>query len=113
MNWLWENTATYDFAVAEHNFNVLAGYTSQKERTEFQSVTAANFPNDLVQTINAGTVTGGTSTASEWAIQSYLGRVNYNFRNKYFYRPVSGGMAVRGSAATINGAIFHRFRRDG
>ncbi len=84
LNWLWENTATYDFSLSEHNFNVLAGYTSQKERTEFQSLTAANFPNDLVQTINAGTVTGGTSTATEWAIQSYLGRVNYNFRNKYF-----------------------------
>ncbi|MCH5720235.1 TonB-dependent receptor [Niabella hibiscisoli] len=34
--------------------------------------------------MNAGTVTGGTSTATEWAIQSYLGRLNYNFRNKYF-----------------------------
>ncbi|MCH5720236.1 SusC/RagA family TonB-linked outer membrane protein [Niabella hibiscisoli] len=32
LNWLWENTATYDFSVAEHNFNVLAGYTSP-ERT--------------------------------------------------------------------------------
>ncbi|WP_245893585.1 TonB-dependent receptor [Sphingobacterium gobiense] len=84
LNWLWENTVTYDFVMADHSFNVLAGYTSQKERTEFQSVTAANFPNDLVQTINAGTVTGGTSTASEWAIQSYLGRVNYNFMNRYF-----------------------------
>ncbi len=84
LNWLWENTATYDFSVNEHDFNLLAGYTSQNERTEFQSVTASNFPNDLVQTINAGTVTGGTSTASEWAIQSYLARMNYNFRNKYF-----------------------------
>lgn len=84
LNWLWENTVTYDFSLTDHNFNVLAGYTSQKERTEFQSVTASNFPNDLVKTINAGTVTGGTSTASEWAIQSYLARVNYNFLNKYF-----------------------------
>ena len=84
LNWLWENTVTYDFDVEEHSFNILAGYTTQKERTEFQSVTAGNFPNDLVQTINAGTVTGGTSTAAEWGIQSYLARLNYNFKDKYF-----------------------------
>ena len=83
-NWLTENTITYDKQFGEHHFTVLAGYTAQHQRDEYAQVTASNFPNDLVHTINAGTITGGTSVASEWSLISYLARVNYNYRSRYF-----------------------------
>lgn len=84
LNWLNENTITYDKKINDHNLNVLAGYTVQKQNDEFQSATATNFPNDLVRTLNAGIVTGGTSTRTEWAMISYLARLSYNYRGKYF-----------------------------
>lgn len=83
-NWLTENTLNYDLKLGDHSLNVLAGYTVQKQRDDFLSATAANFPNDLIHTLNAGTVNGGTSTLSEWSMISYLARVNYNYKNKYF-----------------------------
>lgn len=84
INWLTENTLNYTKQLNDHSLNVLAGYTAQKQHDEFQSSTATNYPNDLVQTQNAGTVTSGTSTLSEWSMISYLARLNYNFKNRYY-----------------------------
>jgi TonB-linked SusC/RagA family outer membrane protein len=84
LNWLSENTLTYDKHFGDHNLNVLAGYSVQKQRDEFATVTSGSFPNDLVETLNAGVVTSGSSTATEWSMISYLGRAQYNFQNKYF-----------------------------
>lgn len=84
LNWLWENTLTYTRQIDRHNVTFLAGYTAQAQRDEYASVSGSNFPNDLVETLNAGTVTGGTSLASEWSLLSYLARVNYNYANRYF-----------------------------
>lgn len=83
-NWLSENTLTYDKKIGEHGITGLLGYTIQKQRDETMYVAANNFPNDLVHTLNAGTVTAGNTTASEWSLLSYLARVQYNFKNKYF-----------------------------
>ena len=84
LNWLTENTLNYDKQFGNHGVTALVGYTAQKQRDEYSALTASNFPNDLVQTLNAGTANGGTSLASEWSMLSYLARVNYNFLDKYF-----------------------------
>ncbi len=84
LNWLWENTLNYQKQFKEHSFNLLAGYTAQKQRDEFQSATASNYPNDLVQTLSAGTVTSGTSTLTSWSMISHLARLSYDFKNRYF-----------------------------
>lgn len=84
-NWVWENTLDYVFKVKEnHHFNILAGYTSQKNTTKATEVDGTGFPNDAVTTLNAATVTSGTSAESQWSLISFLGRVNYNFSEKYF-----------------------------
>lgn len=85
LNWLSENTLTYDKRFNDHSLNVLAGYSVQKQRDEFASVTSGSFPNDLVETLNAGVVTSGSTFATEWSIISYLARAQYNFQNKYFF----------------------------
>lgn len=84
LNWLTENTLTYEKQFGKHGLTVLAGYTVQKQRDEYSTQTSGGFPNDLVPTLNAGMPTSGTSTATEWAMLSYLARVNYNYRNRYF-----------------------------
>jgi TonB-linked SusC/RagA family outer membrane protein len=95
-NWLWENTLTYNFTLNDaHKFNILLGYTSQKNRTDASQVDGTGFPNDAVQTINAATITSGTSSASEWSLLSYLGRINYNFSDRYF---VSASLRRDGSS---------------
>ncbi|PSL43098.1 TonB-linked SusC/RagA family outer membrane protein [Chitinophaga niastensis] len=95
-NWLWENTLNYQFALnSKHKFDVLAGYTSQKNTTKANETDGTGFPNDAVQTLNAATITSGTSTTSQWSLLSFLGRINYNYADKYF---VSASIRSDGSS---------------
>lgn len=82
--WLNENTLTYDKTFHnDHHLNLLAGYTSQKAHSENAYLSGINFPNDLVQTLNAATISSGGTTVTEWSLLSYLGRVNYSYKSKY------------------------------
>lgn len=82
-NWLAENTLSYDKTFGQHALSAVAGYTAQKNKIRMNQVQAENFPDDLVKTVSGGQVTGGTSTQEEWSLVSYLGRVNYSFKDKY------------------------------
>ncbi|CAL1518518.1 TonB-dependent receptor [Chitinophaga sp. MM2321] len=83
VSWINENTLTYNNTFGKHNLNVLAGVTEQKSTFNSTAVNANSFPNDLVPTLNAGIVTGGSSLKSQWTLLSLLGRVNYNYDQKY------------------------------
>lgn len=83
-NWLVENTLTYDKLFNEkHHLNILVGYTAQKDLIERNGLYATDFPNDFVQTLNAGEITSGFSAISEWSLLSYLSRVSYDYEGKY------------------------------
>jgi TonB-linked SusC/RagA family outer membrane protein len=84
VNWLNENILSYKKTFGEkHELDLLAGFTSQKNKSEYNSLAATNFPTDLVPTLNAGQVTSGGTGISEWSLLSYLGRVNYTYAGKY------------------------------
>ncbi len=82
-NWLLENTLNYNTSSGPHSFNVLGGYTAERQFDETQNVIARNFPDDQVTTINGGEITGGDQEQSEWSLVSALGRVNYTLLNRY------------------------------
>ncbi|MBC6491399.1 TonB-dependent receptor [Flavihumibacter stibioxidans] len=83
VNWLSEFTLAYNKSVGKHSVNSVLGYTIQKENFESNFVSATNYPNDLVQTINAGIINGGSSDRQQWSLLSYLARVNYSYDRKY------------------------------
>ncbi|WP_414003799.1 TonB-dependent receptor [Maribacter sp. 2304DJ31-5] len=86
VNWLVENTLTYERTFGEkHNFNALLGTSFQEETFSFSEVTATDFPNDFVETLNAGIVNGGTSTSTKSVLVSYLARVQYDYDDKYLF----------------------------
>lgn len=85
---LWENTANYMKEIAEgHHLTVLGGYTVQFGRNEGLDLFGKNFTNDLLDWNNLSDAETKTrqigSSASEWAIISYLGRINYSIRDRY------------------------------
>ena len=84
LNWVIENTLAYDKVFNEkHNVNLLIGYTFQEETFNSNLVTATDFPNDFVETLNAGIVNGGNSLSSKSTLVSYLARARYDFDGKY------------------------------
>ncbi len=84
-SWLTENTLNYTKAFGKHNFNVLGGFTFQKFRQQENFIGAVGLANTIVRTItDFNAVTEARSVVEEWSLVSLLGRVNYNFDNKYF-----------------------------
>ena len=82
--WLNENTLTYNKKFGEHSFNALLGFTAQKFRSDNINLTASPYTNDLIQTINAAqAISNWGQTVNEWSMLSYLGRINYSYKNRY------------------------------
>ncbi|HOY18115.1 MAG TPA: TonB-dependent receptor [Haliscomenobacter sp.] len=85
--WLIENTLSYTKAIKEHSLNVLAGYTQQSYQNESVIANARGFVSDLLtyNNISSGSLNVlPASSASAWTLQSFLGRINYNFDRKYY-----------------------------
>lgn len=83
-NWLAEFTLNYSRQFDKHTVNALAGYTAQKEYMALNSISGTNFANDEIRTINAaGLITNASTTQQEWALLSYLARLNYSYDNTY------------------------------
>ena len=83
INWLTEYTLSYAKKIGKHSFDALAGYTIQKNNFESNYLSATNFPNDLVPTLNAGVVSEGSSGKQQWSMISYLARLNYRYNDRY------------------------------
>ncbi len=82
--WLSENTLTYQKAIGKHDFSVLGGITLQESGYQNTFARSEGFPNGTVATLNAGSrKIDASSSASQWALFSYLGRVSYKFSDRY------------------------------
>lgn len=86
INWVSRNTLNYSTDFGENNeLKVLAGFTAQKNKIERNEVHAKDFPDDKVHTVNGGIIKGGNGFTSKWSLVSYLGRVNYTYKDKYLF----------------------------
>jgi TonB-linked SusC/RagA family outer membrane protein len=86
----WANTLTYQKSFGEHNLEALVGITNQESFSQNVVADGRGLPNAATDNENLRyldlaisnfAVSGG---AGEWGILSYLGRINYNFKGKYF-----------------------------
>lgn len=87
----WENTTRlllkYDKSVERHAFNLLAGYERIHNYTDEFGARRAGFPLPDYQYLDAGSTEEQTNsgTAYEWGLQSFFGRLNYAFDDKYLF----------------------------
>ncbi|WP_145710288.1 SusC/RagA family TonB-linked outer membrane protein [Chitinophaga japonensis] len=83
---LSEQTLTYNKQLGDHSLNVLAGYTFQQHEGDGLYVYAGGFNDERDEYRyfdNATLFYKPSSSKNKWAIESYLGRVNYDYKNKY------------------------------
>jgi TonB-dependent starch-binding outer membrane protein SusC len=87
VTWLSEFTLNYDRTFADrHALNALVGTTFQGFQAERLFAFALDFPDNRTGYHNLGSALNPQPPANgetSWGIISYLGRVNYAFRNKY------------------------------
>ena len=84
INWVTSHTLGYNVSLmADHYLDALVGFESQKNDFESNSVNANRFPNDIVRTVNAGVIIGGSSLRDQWSLASYFARVGYTYKDRY------------------------------
>jgi TonB-linked SusC/RagA family outer membrane protein len=78
-------TLTYDQGFGPHGFKVLAGVSREDYRNDNFNASREGFILPDYPVLNTGTadnqLNGGS--AAEWALQSFFGRLNYDYREKY------------------------------
>lgn len=88
-NLQWDNIMTYSKTInIKHVFDVLGGFTFQTTRDEALSAYREGFSsNDVSQQIlnNGSKNDQARGWYSDWALQSYLGRLNYSYMSKYLF----------------------------
>ncbi len=80
---LIENTINYEGKIGRHNINMVAGQTFQRELYHTLTGKGVTMPEPYFLQINNAEETSGTSYESEHVLASYIGRINYNFDEKY------------------------------
>lgn len=80
-------TAQYNKLIKLHDFNLLLGYSWEQEDYENLRGFRDKFPGNDLPFINAGSPSNQQSKggAYGWALQSYFGRLQYNYAERYLF----------------------------
>lgn len=109
---LWQNSLSFHQKINDqHEFSAVMSIDAQKGRYEFLTVKGDNFISDdpdnryisAAQNIDVGRVDGN---ATEWALLSLVGRLNYSFRDRYL---LSASFRRDGTSRFANGHRWGNF----
>lgn len=88
LSYLNENILTYTKDLSNSTLTAVGGFTWQNSTTYSNSQSGAGFLNDILLNNNLGAaeVTNPNSSGySEWALLSWLGRLNYSLADKFLF----------------------------
>ncbi|WP_243406423.1 SusC/RagA family TonB-linked outer membrane protein [Siphonobacter curvatus] len=68
-----------------HDFKLQVGYSTERNTFQYLNGTRRNFPTDILQELDAGSpsIQYANGSQYQWAIRSFFGRLNYNFKERY------------------------------
>ena len=109
VDWNWTNTLTYLKSFNKHNLNLMAGYTM--ERFQYYNLygTSYDIPSNVstMRYVSAGTADDDASGYNSYtSLISYLGRVMYNYDEKYY---LTASIRVDGSSKFSTGNKYATF----
>lgn len=85
--WGWNQLLEYNKTIKKHKFNVMVSHESQSSGWKNLLGRREGFLTDDIIDLEGGdpltAVANGGS--GNWAMESYLGRINYNFDNRYIF----------------------------
>lgn len=83
-NWVWDNIVNYKFSKGIHTLDITGVFSMQKYEGEqlYGNVKDLGF-RSLWYNLGGGTVNSLTSNYSRNTMTSYLGRINYNVKDRY------------------------------
>lgn len=84
-DWTWENLLTYDRSFGDHRLNAVGLYSAQKTNLKTSSAYGEDFISDNGYNNLASAAKNQKieSNLTNTALISYMGRINYGFKNRY------------------------------
>jgi len=86
-SWYWNlnELAEYNKQIGKHNFTLMASHEAQESNWKALNAGRTGFLTNTILDVNAGDPNSATNGGGEypWSMESYLGRVNYNYDNRY------------------------------
>ncbi|AQG80610.1 SusC/RagA family TonB-linked outer membrane protein [Spirosoma montaniterrae] len=85
-NYTLENILTYQKTIGNHNFNLTALHSLQRDDFETGTMNVTGIPAETQQYFNLGQATIINSIGTnleQWTLNSYMGRLNYDYNDKY------------------------------
>ena len=90
LRYVWQNYFNYNFKVKSHSLFLTAGHEVQKQTNKSFSATGQNIADFFF--LKENLISGAASTQtiggsfSKSGFESLFGRINYDFKNKYFFQ---------------------------
>lgn len=88
-NWTLENIITYNKKFKDvHNLSLTGLQSIQRDRDERSSISVNGIPVESAsyhRLGDANQITGANTDLIEWTLLSYMGRVNYDYKEKYLF----------------------------
>src|SRR5690606_956239 len=83
--WGWSQTLQYSKQLGKHHIDVMAIHEAQESTWKNLNASRRGFLTNEVLDLNAGNAddAGNGGGQGEWAMESYLGRLHYNFDDRY------------------------------
>ena len=82
--YIWDNTLTFDKKLDRHSIDVIVGTSASKQQDHSSAQSGYGFPSYAVQVLSAAsTYTLNQTFADAWTLESYFGRVNYSYNDRY------------------------------
>jgi TonB-linked SusC/RagA family outer membrane protein len=88
IRYVWQNYANYSYTYKNHSILLTAGHELQETRTKWIQANGSNISDLFYLKENFISGSAGTQTIfgsfSKSGFESYFGRLNYDFKNRYF-----------------------------
>lgn len=79
----FDNTLTFGNTWNDLDVEVMAGHSFFEDSYNFNQATGTEFPSDDFKHITAATIRVGDEDASRYSMESYIGRLNLGYKNRY------------------------------
>ncbi|QLE01888.1 TonB-dependent receptor [Galbibacter sp. BG1] len=85
--WQWENTLNYNKIFGGvHAFDLTAGWTLQETKAQFSDQSGTGYATNNTTSISAaGTINTSSTGKNQFGLQSFFGRTNYTYDNRYIF----------------------------
>ncbi len=83
--WNWNELLEYTRQINKHNIHLMVSHEAQESEWKALSAGRTGFLTNDIFDVNAGNPTSATNGGGTypWSMESYLGRLNYNYDNRY------------------------------